>query len=117
MTREQKRIKKKRKYGFPNILSVLDVGRYIKMDSLRSQLLFLLFLVGLGIVYIGNHHLADRNVKAIIKSEKDLEKLKWEHVSLKSAFDQKGKQSAVAQMVESIGLKEITKPPIKVTSF
>ena len=110
MMEETTNNKKKRK-GIPGMLRALDVAGGWGFDKLRTRLPFILFIVLLALIYIGNHHLADRKVKAVNAAEKRLNELKWEHVSLKSELDKKSRQSEVAGMVEDMGLIEITKPP------
>lgn len=106
--------KKNKKFGAPRILKVLDIEAWDGSRRIIKWIPFLLFLVFLGVIYIGNHHLAERNIRELAKTETELNQLRWEHVSLKSELDQRSKQSEVAKLVQSLGLKEITEPPIKI---
>ena len=75
---------------------------------------FIMFLVGLGLLFVANTHIAERTVRNINEKEKELKELRWEYMTLKSNLMYERKQSELAERLESEGLKELEKPPHKI---
>ena len=73
---------------------------------------FFLFLAALAVVYIYNGHYADKIVRDINRTNKELKELQYEYKTLKSEVMFRSKQSELAKAVEPFGLKELTQPPI-----
>ena len=86
----------------PNILSY----RWI-MENIR----FFLFLAALAVVYIYNGHYADRVVRDINRTNKELKELQYEYKTLRSEVMFRSKQSELAKAVAPFGLKELIRPP------
>jgi hypothetical protein len=74
---------------------------------------FFLFLSLLAVVYIYNGHLAEKRIKSINKSARELRELQYECKTIRSELMFKTKQSEVVKAVEPMGLKELTVPPFK----
>ena len=74
---------------------------------------FFLFLSLLAVVYIYNGHLAEKKIKDINRTARELNELKYEFKTLKSEVMFKTKQSEVVKAVEPLGLKELMTPPMK----
>ena len=72
---------------------------------------FFLFLAALAVVYIYNGHYADKVVRDINRTNKELKELQYEYKTLKSEVMFRSKQSELARAVEPFGLKELTLPP------
>ncbi|MEZ5059109.1 MAG: FtsL-like putative cell division protein [Saprospiraceae bacterium] len=70
-----------------------------------QNLKFVFFLVLLGVLYIANAHIAEKKVREIQSSQKELVQLRWEYLSLKSDMMYDYKMSEVAKAVESKGLR------------
>jgi hypothetical protein len=75
---------------------------------------YVLFLVAIGIFYIGNSHYADKTTRKIDKLHQEVEDLRADYTTLKSDYMFASKQSEVAKKVKKIGLKESDKPPFKI---
>jgi cell division protein FtsL len=73
---------------------------------------FFLFLAALAVVYIYNGHYADKIVRDINKTNKEVKELQYEYKTLKSEVMFRSKQSELAKAVEPFGLKELTQPPV-----
>ena len=73
---------------------------------------FFLFLAALAVIYIYNGHYADKIVRDINKTNKELKELQYEYKTLKSEVMFRSKQSELAKAVEPFGLKELTQPPV-----
>jgi hypothetical protein len=76
---------------------------------------FFLFLAALAVVYIYNGHYADKIVRDINRTNKELKELQYEYKTLKSEVMFRSKQSELAKAVEPFGLKELTQPPVVLT--
>ena len=73
---------------------------------------FFLFLAMLAVVYIYNGHYADKLVRDINRTNKELKELQYEYKTLKSEVMFRSKQSELARAVEPFGLKELSSPPV-----
>ncbi|GHN01102.1 hypothetical protein WSM22_25910 [Cytophagales bacterium WSM2-2] len=74
----------------------------------------ILFVVFLGLIYISNTHYADKTVRAIDRTENEVEDLRADFTTLKSDVMFASKQSEVARRVKILGLEESLRPPFKV---
>jgi len=64
----------------------------------------LLFLGGLGILYIANAHFSEKGVRRIQTLQKEIKELKWEYTSIKSETMYKSMQSQIDESLEPVGL-------------
>lgn len=67
---------------------------------------YVLFLVAIGIFYIGNSHYADKTTRKIDKLHQEVEDLRADYTTLKSEYMFAAKQSEVAKKVKKLGLQE-----------
>ncbi len=74
----------------------------------------ILFLMALGILYIGNGHYSENTIRKINTAQKQLEDLRADYHTLKADYMFDSKQSEVASKVKKSGLKESSEPPIKI---
>lgn len=86
--------------------------RWLNYQSLVHQVPFFLFLAVLAVVYIYNGHYADKTIRNINKTAKEVKELQWEYKTVKSEVMYKSKQSELAKAVEPLGLKELTESPV-----
>ena len=77
-----------------------------------KNLPFFLFLSVLAIVYIYNGHYADKTIREISKTERELKELQYEYKTVKGDVLFRSKQSELVKAVEPLGLKELTEAPI-----
>ncbi len=73
---------------------------------------FFLFLSGMAVLYIYNGHMADKLVRKISASEKNIKELEYEYKSIKSEVIYRSKASELVKAVEPLGLKETKQPPV-----
>lgn len=73
---------------------------------------FFLFLSALAVLYIYNGHHAEKSVKDINRTSKELKELQYEFKMVRSEWMFMTKQSEVVEAVKGQGLKEITEPPV-----
>jgi Bacteriodetes cell division protein (FtsL-like) len=87
----------------------------IRYQWMLHNLPFFLFLAFLAVIYIYNGHYADRIVRDIGKTSKELQELQYEYKSLKSEVMFRSKQSELAKAVVSYGLMPLSSPPLVLT--
>jgi hypothetical protein len=74
----------------------------------------ILFVMILGLLYIGNTHHGEKTVRKINNIQAEVEDLRADYTTLKSDLMFSSKQSEVARKVKAFGLKESFTPPHKV---
>jgi hypothetical protein len=74
----------------------------------------ILFVMVLGLLYIGNTHYAEKTVRKINNIQAEVEDLRADYTTLKADLMFSSKQSEVAKKVKLFGLKESLTPPIKI---
>ena len=75
---------------------------------------YMFFLVGIALVYIGNRHFAEKNVREIDKLNRVLKELRAEYMTNKAELMYKSNQTELAKSLESTGIKESKVPPKKI---
>lgn len=68
----------------------------------------------LMLFYIYNQHHANKALRKKEQLSKELKELRSEKISLESEVTNASKQSEIARRLEGTGIKELTKPPIKI---
>src|SRR6185436_2867282 len=86
--------------------------RWLNYQSIVKQVPFFLFLALLAVVYIYNGHFADRTIRDINQTAKDVKELQYEYKTVKSEVMFRSKQSELVKAVEPLGLKELTVAPV-----
>ena len=119
MPNTAKKPKKVKKEGTGS--SVFDVlERNLKMESWfedgvpTKYFKHVLFLTGIGLLYISNTHMADRMSREYTVLKKEIEDLRADYTTLKADYMYESKQSEVAKKVKHLGLKEGGDAPVKV---
>ena len=74
---------------------------------------FFLFLSVLAVLYIFNGHYADKLVRKISASEKNIKELQYEYKTVQSDVIFRSKASELVKAVEPLGLRELKAPPIQ----
>jgi hypothetical protein len=80
-------------------------------EKATSALPFLLFLALLGMLYIGNMHMAEKSIRDIDKIGKEVKELTWDYKTAKADLAFKSTLSEVAKKVDTLGIKESIAPP------
>ena len=76
---------------------------------------YLLFVMLLVLLYIGNTHYGNRMNRNIQRLKQETEDLRADYTTLKSDYMEASKQSEVARKVAAIGLVESSSPPFRIT--
>ena len=86
--------------------------RLLNYQSIVKQVPFFLFLALLAVVYIYHGHNADKTIRNINQTAKEVKELQYEYKMVKSEVMFRSKQSELARAVEPLGLKELTIAPV-----
>jgi hypothetical protein len=86
--------------------------RLLNYQTIVNQIPFFLFLAALAVVYIYNGHNADKTVRAISRTNRELKELQYEYKTVKGEVLFRSKQSELVKAVEPLGLKELTTSPV-----
>ena len=89
-----------------------NVNRLLNYGSVIRQIPFFLFLAVLAVIYIYNGHNADKTIREINKTGRELKELQHEYKSVKGDVLFKSRQSELIKAVEPLGLKELTVAPV-----
>ncbi|MGC4037303.1 MAG: FtsL-like putative cell division protein [Chitinophagaceae bacterium] len=92
--------------------SSINWKRVLNYQSVVKQIPFFLFLTALAVLYIYNGHYADKTIRDINKTSKDVKELQYEYKTVKSEVMFRSQQSELAKAVEPLGLKELTTTPV-----
>ena len=86
--------------------------RWLNYQSVVQQIPFFLFLAALAVVYIYNGHYADKTIRDISRTTKELQELQYEYKTVKGEVMFRSKQSELVEAVKPLGLKELTTSPV-----
>lgn len=86
--------------------------RWLNYQSVVKQVPFFLFLTLLAVVYIYNGHYADKTIRTMNRTAKDVRELKYEYITVKSEVMFQSKSSELIKVVEPLGLKELVQSPV-----
>ena len=89
-----------------------DWKKLLNYQSVVKQVPFFLFLALLAVIYIYNGHLADKSVRKIGRTTREVRELQHEYKTVKSEVMFRSKQSELVKAVEPLGLKELVESPV-----
>lgn len=98
--------KKEIKLGKAITKKVFNYNRIVK------NIPFFLFLAVLAVVYIYNGHHADKLVRKIAATEKNIKELEYEYKTVESDLIFRSKASELVRLAEPLGLREPKAPPM-----
>lgn len=97
-----------------NFFTSLFTDGVISKEAATEMLPFIIFLAFLGMIYIANRHMAEKNIRNIDKLGKEVKELSWDYKTLKADLMRKSTQTEVAKLVDTLGLIEPVEPPVKI---
>ncbi len=97
--------KRKRKWRF-NVFT---------KERVASTMPFIFFLATLAIIYISNSYYAEKNIRDIDMTTKELRQLKSEYVATKRMLEDSSRQTVVAKKALALNLKDSAVAPRKIT--
>jgi hypothetical protein len=90
----------------------MNWSRWFHCQSLVQQVPFFLFLALLAVLYIYNGHYANKTIRDINRTEKEVKELKYEYKMIKGELLSRTKQSELINAVAPLGLQELTVSPV-----
>lgn len=90
----------------------LDWKRWLNYQSIVRQVPFFLFLAVLAVFYIYNGHYADKTIRNINRTAREVKELQYEYKTVKSEVMYRSKQSELVKSVQPLGLKELAEAPV-----
>jgi hypothetical protein len=87
---------------------------FMEKERIIKQMPFIFFLTLLGLIYIANSYYAERTVREIDRTGKEIKELRSEFISVQSDLMMKSKQTEVLNAVQPMGLKQSLEPPKKI---
>jgi len=100
---------------FPDNFVLQFFKNLLNAERATSALPFVLFLAFLGMIYIANRHLAEKNIRDIDKISKEVKELTWDYKTTKAELAYKSILTEVAKRADTLGIKESLQPPQKIT--
>src|ERR1700748_429840 len=97
-----------------NFLTQFLTNGFISADAAIKALPFVLYIALLGMIYIGNRHLTEKNIRDIDKLNKEVKELSYGYKLTKADLAYKSTLTEVAKRVDTLGIKESLQPPQKI---
>lgn len=97
-----------------NFFTTLLTEGVISKEAATEMMPFIVFIAFLGMIYIGNRHFAEKNIRDIDKLNREVKELSWDYKTLKADLMLKSTQTEVAKKVDTLGLEEPVEPPKKI---
>jgi hypothetical protein len=91
----------------------LEWKRLFNYHWIVKNMSFFLYLALLAVIYISNGHFADKMIRNINMSGRELKELEYEYKTAKGEIMFRSKQSELSKAVAPMGLKEAQDPPFK----
>jgi hypothetical protein len=104
MEKEQKNITAK--------IPKADWKKVFNHNRIVKNIPFFLFLAVLAVLYIYNGHHADKLIRKIATTEKNIKELEYEYKTVKSDLIFRSKATELVKAVEPLGLREPKLPPM-----
>ena len=83
----------------------------LRVGRLTKYLPHGLYLVFLGVVYIGNRHHIDRTIRHIEKTKLEVESLRADYLQAHAAYMRQLNRKEIVARAKALGLVESSKPP------
>lgn len=97
-----------------NFFTILFTEGVVSKEAATEMLPFILFLAFLGMVYIGNRHFAENNIRDIDKMRREVVELSADYKVLKAELMLRSTKTEVAKEADTLGLIEPVEPPKKI---
>ena len=91
-----------------------SVSRLMNYKWVTANVPFFLFLSVLAILYIANGHIADKTVRDINTTAKELKELQYEYKTVKSDLMYKSREAEMIKATAPLGLKVTAEPPMHI---
>lgn len=91
---------------------ILD-GSTLLRDVVQRHWSLLLLIFVLFLVLIANNYFSERMVREINGLKKEVKELRFRQLSAEAEYMRLSRQSSVARLLDSTGIKESVVPPVK----
>ncbi len=100
--------------GFALFVHQLLNGDFFTKGNLAAKVFFILFLVALGLAYIGNTYIAEIKMRELAKLEKANRELNTDYSRIKAKLNQMKSASYLSKELEASGIRPSVEPPEKI---
>ncbi|MEX6685907.1 FtsL-like putative cell division protein [Danxiaibacter flavus] len=84
-------------------------------DWITKNIPFFFFLALLAVLYIANGHMADKTIRDINRTARQLKELQYEYKTLKSEVMFKSREAELIKAAQPLGLQLSDQPPMRIT--
>ncbi len=91
-----------------------SLRRLMNYKWVTANIPFFLFLSVLAVLYIANGHIADKTVRDINNTAKELKELQYEYKTVKSDLMYKSREAEMIKATEPLGLKVTAESPMHI---
>jgi len=88
--------------------------KVVRYDWITGNIGYFLFLALLTVLYIANGHMADKAIRDISRTTREIKDLQFEYKTLKSELMYQTRESELVKSVEPSGLKISEIPPVHI---
>lgn len=106
---------KKRQKSFRLMPSILG-GNFLNREGSFRIFPYILFLAFLAVLYIANIFYAEKNIRDLDATNREIKELRYEYITNKSNLMHLSKQSELVKKLKKQGIKEAVIPPFKLKS-
>ena len=96
-----------------NFLTQFLSKGFVTTDEATRALPFVLYIALIGMIYIGNRHFAEKNIRDIDKLSKEVKELNWDYKVAKAELAFKSTLTEVAKRADTLGVRESIQPAQK----
>ncbi len=82
-------------------------------EIIEKNLVFALFLTGIGLLYIWNTHRAERIARYSDQLQREIRELKSEYMTLHAQMSLNRRQTDMMRIIDSLKLKPMEQPPFR----
>ena len=98
-----------------NFFTQLFSRGILSTEKATSALPFIMYLALLGMIYIGNMHLAEKTIRDIDNITKEVKERGWDYKTAKAEMAFKSTLTEVAKRADTLGVRQSVEPPQKIT--
>ena len=91
-----------------------DWKRFLGYKWIPKNIPFFLFLAVLAVMYIANGHMADKTIRKISDTEREIKQLEFEYKTAKSEVMASSREEQIVKAATPLGLKLDTVPPVRI---
>ncbi|MBP9215028.1 MAG: hypothetical protein KBF36_10755 [Chitinophagaceae bacterium] len=91
-----------------------SISSIFNSQWLTGNMNFFFFLSLLAVIYIANGHWADKTIRSIDKTNREIKDLQFEYKTVKSELMYKSEEAQVLKVAEPLGLKISSEVPQRI---